>query len=115
MGMMFRIYVIPGLSLALVAWAVFSQHMGVGARRAMLAAAVLVACGVWALARTDGITGEGNAQLTWRWKKTAEQQLLAKPTVVEPVAPPKAIPPRPQRRSTGPDFADLIATASSRG
>jgi hypothetical protein len=113
--MMFRIYVIPGLSLALVAWAVFSQHMGVGARRAMLAAAVLVACGVWALARTDGITGEGNAQLTWRWKKTAEQQLLAKPTVVEPVAPPKAIPPRPQRRSTGPDFADLIATASSRG
>jgi outer membrane protein assembly factor BamB len=76
MGMMFPIYVIPGLSLALVAWAAFGRRPGM--------AAILAACGVWALARTDGITGEGNAQLTWRWRKTAEEQLLAKP-VVEPV------------------------------
>src|SRR5260370_4821671 len=55
MGMMFGIYVIPGLCLALVVWAVISRPLTDGPRRAMLAAAILVACGVWALVRTDGI------------------------------------------------------------
>src|SRR5438477_7676636 len=34
MGMMFGIYVIPGLSMALVVWAVISHGLSVGARRA---------------------------------------------------------------------------------
>src|SRR6266851_1141000 len=56
MGMMFRFYVIPGLSLALVTWAMASRRLAGVAGRAALIAAILVACGVWALARTDGIT-----------------------------------------------------------
>ena len=40
MGMMFPIYVIPGLSLALVAWAVISRFLAVGPRRVALAAAI---------------------------------------------------------------------------
>ncbi len=91
MGMMFKFYVIPGLSLALVVWAVVSRSLAIGARRAALVAAILIACGVWALLRTDGITGDGRSQLAWRWKKTSEQQLLAQ-AGGEPVASPTAVP-----------------------
>ncbi len=89
MGMMFPIYVIPGMCLALVVWAAISRHLNDGPRRAALAAAILVACGVWALARTDGITGNGHSQFAWRWAPTHEQQLLAR-TGGDPVAPPAA-------------------------
>ena len=91
MGMMFRIFVIPGLCLALVLWAVVSRALSSGARRAALVAAVFMACGVWALLRTDGITGEGRSQFAWRWTKTHEQELLAR-AAVEPVTPPPAPP-----------------------
>src|SRR5437762_1640569 len=91
MGMMFGIYVIPGLSLALVVWAVVSRSLAIGTRRVALVAAILVACWVWAVVRTEGITGEGRSQFAWRWKKTAEQQLLAR--TGEPVASPTAVPP----------------------
>jgi outer membrane protein assembly factor BamB len=86
MGMMFRISVIPGLGLALVVWAVIAGRLSVGLRRAALVAAIFVACGAWALVRTDGVKGNGRSQLAWRWAKTAEEQLLAKS--VEPVAAP---------------------------
>ena len=86
MGMLFWFYVIPTQCLALVAWAVASRRLPDGARRVTLVGAILVACGVWALLRTDGITGEGSSQLAWRWAKTSEQKLLARSSV-EPAAP----------------------------
>ncbi len=114
MGMMFVVYAIPVLSLALVAWAVASRPLADGLRRATLAAAILVACGLFAFLRTEGITGEGRAQFAWRWAKTSEQRLLAR-TGGEPAALPAAIPPSSAPRRppapAGPAFADLIATA----
>ena len=86
MGMMFPIYVIPGLSLALVGWAVISHRFANAAGRAALAAAILAACGVWALVRTDGITGDGQSQFAWRWTRTPEQKFLVR-TDVGPAAP----------------------------
>ena len=86
MGLMFGIYVIPGLSLALVVGAAIGSRLDEGPRRAALAAAILAACGVWALLRTDGVTGSGQSQLAWRWAKTHEQQLLAR-TGGGPAAP----------------------------
>lgn len=91
MGMMFGISVIPGLCLALVVWAVISRHLTVVSRRAALVAAVFLACAFWALVRTDGVTGNGNSQLTWRWTKTHEQLLLAR-TGAEPVVAPPVVP-----------------------
>ena len=76
MGMMFFIYVIPGLSLALVAGAAAGRRLAAGPRRAVMLGAILLACGVWALLRTDGIIGAG-AQLAWRWTATSEERLLA--------------------------------------
>ncbi len=85
MGMMFGISVIPGLSLALVVWATLSDRFSNVTRRAALAAAILIPCGVWAFLRTDGVTGEGGLQLAWRWSKTSEQKLLGRtPTESEP-------------------------------
>jgi outer membrane protein assembly factor BamB len=76
MGMMFIIYAIPTASLALVVWAVASRRLSAGARRAAMVAAIVLGCGVWTLARTNGILG-GAADLEWRWTKTAEERLLA--------------------------------------
>ncbi|MBI4874431.1 MAG: PQQ-binding-like beta-propeller repeat protein [Acidobacteria bacterium] len=91
MGMMFGISVIPGLSLALVVWAVVGRSLAVGSRRVALVAAILAACGFWAFVQTEGVTGEGRLQLAWRWKKTPEQQLLAR-AGGEPAASPAAVP-----------------------
>lgn len=78
MGMMFYIYAIPVVLLAFVAWALVSRRLAVGPRRAAMVATILLACGVWTLVRTDGITGGGASQFAWRWSATAEEQLVAR-------------------------------------
>jgi outer membrane protein assembly factor BamB len=76
MGMMLPIFAIPILSLALVASAAASHRLSNGLRRASIAAAILLACGVITLIRTGGMTGEGESELHWRWTKTPEERLL---------------------------------------
>jgi outer membrane protein assembly factor BamB len=85
MGMMFPIYAIPFVSLALGVWAVASRCLSDRPRRATMVATILLACGVFALLRTNGVSGAGS-DLVWRWSKTPEQRLLAQ-TVDEPAAP----------------------------
>src|SRR5215212_3983354 len=77
MGMMFPVYAIPLLSVALVASVVASRRLSDGPRRAAMAATILLACGAWALVRTGGITGDADSDLHWRWTKTPEERLLA--------------------------------------
>ena len=86
MGMMLPIYAIPVLSLALVAWAVASRRLSTGPRRASMVATILLACGVFTLLRTGGMTGDADSDLHWRWTKTPEERLLAQ-TGDEPAAP----------------------------
>src|SRR5438876_81292 len=76
MGMMLPIFAIPILGLALVAWAAASRRLSSGPRRASMVAAILLACGVFTLLRTGGITGDGNSDFHWRWSKTPEERLL---------------------------------------
>ena len=59
MGMMLPFYSIPALSLALVAAAVATRRLSTGLRRASMAASILLACGVFTIIRTGGITGGG--------------------------------------------------------
>lgn len=88
MGMLLYIYAVPVLSLALVVWAVASRRLGNGPRRATMVAAILLACGVFTILRTGGISGEGSSDMHWRWTPTAEQRLLAQAgKEKEPVAP----------------------------
>ena len=86
MGMMLFIYSIPVLCLALVAWALASRGLSSGRRHAAMAAAIVIACGTLTLIRTDGVSGEGDSDIEWRWTPTAEDRLLAQ-AGDEPVAP----------------------------
>jgi outer membrane protein assembly factor BamB len=77
MGMLIYILVVPMLSLALVVWAVASRRLSAGPRRAALVAAILLACGVFTLIRTGGLTADFRNDFHWRWTKTPEERLLA--------------------------------------
>jgi len=86
MGMMLPISAIPLLSLALVASVAAGRRLSNGPRRASMVAAILLACGVFTLVRTGGITGDGDSDLHWRWTETPEERLLAQ-AANEPAAP----------------------------
>ena len=87
MGMMLPVFAIPVLSLALVASAVAGSRLSSGLRRASMVAAILIACGVFTLLRTGGVSGDGKSDLHWRWTPTPEEHLLAQ-SRDEPVAVP---------------------------
>src|SRR5882724_2778392 len=89
MGMMMYIFSIPLLSLSLVCWAVAARRLSGGPRRAWLVVAILLACGVFTLLRTGGITGDAHSDLHWRWTPTPEERLLAQ-AGDEPAAPQSA-------------------------
>ena len=86
--MMFPVFAIPVLSLAFVGWAVASRRLSDGPRRATMVATILLACGVWTLLRTGGISGDAGSDLAWRWTPTPEERLLAhasdKPAAIAP-------------------------------
>ncbi len=105
MGMMLPLYSVPAMSVALAAWAVSTRRFSSGLRRTSLVAAILLACGAFALLRTDGVRGAGS-DIHWRWTPTSEERLLSQTTdeppplplprssaaaPTEPVAPPTAI------------------------
>ena len=77
LGFQFFIYAVPTLGLAFVVWAVASRRLADGPRRVSMVATILLACGVWALVRSDGVTGDGMPEFAWRWSETAEERLLA--------------------------------------
>lgn len=77
MGLMFPMYAMPILSVLVLLWALAYPHLPAGSRRVSLLVVVLLACAPWTLVRSNGITGEGSADFSWRWAPTAEEQLLA--------------------------------------
>lgn len=77
MGFLFYLYAIPVLSLAFVGWAVASRRLPVRPRRVAMVATIVLACGAWALVRSDGMTGDGAAEFAWRWTPTPEERFLA--------------------------------------
>jgi outer membrane protein assembly factor BamB len=89
MGMLLPLYAIPVLCLALVCWAVVSRRLGSTARSVSLDAVILLACGVFALLRTGGMSGDGKGDFHWRWTPTPEQRLLDSGSD-EPATPPSA-------------------------
>jgi outer membrane protein assembly factor BamB len=100
MGFMFPMFSIPVLSLALVAGAVAGRRLSDGPRRASLVAAILLACVVFTLVRTNGMNGDGRSDFAWRWSKTHEERLVAQggsqlPAPSLATAPAKIIEERP--------------------
>jgi outer membrane protein assembly factor BamB len=110
MGMMFPIFSIPLLSLALVASVAASRRLSNRLRRASIATAILLACGVMTLIRTGGMTGEGGSDLHWRWTKTPEERLLAQAeNEPAPIATPS---PTPVPAAAETPAKPAVATAS---
>ncbi len=95
-GMMFFFYAVPVLSLAFVVWAVASRRLSDRPRRVMMVVTILLACGVWTLVRSDGITGDFAPVLAWRWAETHEDRLLAQAGDES-----MALPPTPAAEDTG--------------
>jgi outer membrane protein assembly factor BamB len=77
MGFMLFIYSIPVLTLALVVWAAATRGFSSGFRRATMVVVIVLACGTLTLIRTNGVTGDADSDLEWRWTETPEQRLLA--------------------------------------
>ena len=108
MGLLWLVgYAVPGLCLALVAGAAASRRLSEGPRRATMAATLLLACAVWTLVRTEGISGDHVAEFGWRWAKSPEERLLAQvggKTTARPSAPAqptRCLRLRPPRRLPG--------------
>ncbi|MFA5907669.1 MAG: PQQ-binding-like beta-propeller repeat protein [Vicinamibacterales bacterium] len=99
-GQGYLLYVmgIQVMALALVLWAVASRGLSAGARRVSMAATILIACGLFAIIRTDGVSSNLlGSDYRWRWTPTAEELLLAKAaTEPERVVPPPAAIESPQ-------------------
>ncbi|HEX6185306.1 MAG TPA: hypothetical protein VFZ44_15585 [Pyrinomonadaceae bacterium] len=98
-GMLFPVYGLISVSIALVVGAVAGRRLSAGPRRAVLAASILLACVAWTLVRTGGITGDANLDVAWRWSQTPEERLLALAGDV-PAARPQA----PAAAETGADW-----------
>jgi outer membrane protein assembly factor BamB len=113
MGMMLFFFSVPVLSLALVSWAAATSRLSSGPRRASLVASILLACGVFALVRTGGITGEGNSDLHWRWTETPEEQLLAQAGDEAAIATAPAAAEAPEKPLPAPAPAEPLAPTSA--
>jgi len=101
MGMLLYFLAIPVLGLALVAWAVASRRLRSGPRRASMVATILLACGIFTLVRTGGVTSDLiGEEFHWRWTPTPEERLLAQ-AADEPTLPPLA-PAAPETRKEPP-------------
>jgi hypothetical protein len=85
-------YVLPAMCVALVAGAAAMRRLPEATRRAAMAAIILFACGVWALVRMEGISGDHDVTFGWRWAKSPEERLLAQAVATEPPPPPPAAP-----------------------
>jgi outer membrane protein assembly factor BamB len=91
MGFLLYVWAIPAMSVALVAAAVASRRLSIRSRRASIVAAIVLACGMWTLLRTDGVTSDiVGSDFRWRWTPTPEQRLLARAPENPPVPPPAA-------------------------
>ena len=112
MGMIFLIMAMPGVCLAFVLWAVTAGHLPPVPRRASMAVAVLLACGVWALIRTGGFTGSFDNDLSWRWTPTAEERLLARADEPLAAAPAPAVAPSPAPEAPAATLAEPEAPAA---
>jgi len=101
MGFLLFVLAIPIMSLALVTSAVVSRRLTAGRRRAVMAAAILLACGMFMLIRTSGASGDFKNDFHWRWSKTPEERLLSQGGD-EPAAPT----PNPDAKTTDKTEAD---------
>jgi outer membrane protein assembly factor BamB len=114
MGFLLPVLAVPVMSLALVTTAVVSRRLAAGRRRAVMVAGIVLACGVFALIRTAGASGDFKNDFHWRWSKTPEERLLAQGGE-EPMAAPAPVPPSTGKTEYWPGFRGPQRDGAVRG
>lgn len=76
-GTMYFMYSLPIASVTFVIWALITKNLKTGTRRISMIVTVFIAFGFWLFLRNDGITGDFQLNLAWRWATTHEEELLA--------------------------------------
>ena len=108
MGFLFYVWAIPTLGVAVVASLVASRRRSSSFRRASIGGAIVLACGLWMLVRTEGVTSDlVGSDFRWRWTASPEQRLLAH-AADNPPAPPAAVTETP-KEPVAPTAADNSA------
>jgi outer membrane protein assembly factor BamB len=79
-GMAIMLYVLPLTLTSWVVWLVVSMPLNWPIRRAVLLLMLVLECSYFTLIRFDGVTGQFDAAINWRWKPTPEQGFLAERT-----------------------------------
>jgi len=95
-GMLLYLLAIPALGLAFVVWAAATRNLSDGWRRSTMIVTIILACGVWTLVRTSGLTANFKNDLHWRWEKTPEERLIAQSGNAQPSSAPVTIPAAPE-------------------
>ena len=118
MGKLFYVLAIPVVTVALVAWAVASRRLSSGPRRVSMVASILLACGIFTLVRTGGVTSDVmGSDFHWRWTQTPEERLLAQaadePTGTPPASAAAETPRELPAAKAGDEPAALPPTAST--
>jgi len=76
-GMMIYAYAIPTLCMGVVAWVILARKITGITRWVTMIAFIIVFSGFWALLRSEGLTGGGEAQFAWRWSESVEERFIA--------------------------------------
>ena len=113
MGNLLFIYAIPVIGLTLVATAYIGRHLQARTRASVMAVAITIASLSFTVLRTDGITGDANSLLHWRWTPTPEARLLAAERLPGPRVGNTA-PPRPAPDATSQPAAPAEMDAAER-
>jgi outer membrane protein assembly factor BamB len=110
---------VPGLPLVLTAWALglLVVRNSPPRRRGLVLAGVLcVSWGAFTLLRTEGMGGDGQFALRWRWSLTPEQVYLAeREKAGEPAAPTERLPAPTLRPGDWPGFRGPNRDGTLRG
>jgi outer membrane protein assembly factor BamB len=103
-------FALPVLCLAFVIWAAATRRLPDGPRRATMVATIVLACAVWTLARTEGISGDHVPKFAWRWTATAEERAMAQ--AAETALVPASTPVAPPAEAAAPTSAPATAPAA---
>lgn len=87
MGVSFMVLAVPAALTVTVLALAAGNRLSPQARHVVAVVALLVGWGSWTLLRSDGLTGAGGPELTWRWTPTAEARYLASLDKIEKAAP----------------------------
>lgn len=76
MGIPLQLTALPWAIIICVSWLIISFFLPWSTRKLGLAIAIISTCAFFCLLRFEGVTGEFDSKITYRWEKTSEQKYV---------------------------------------